>query len=629
MKKQRMKKMIMLLMILSVLCIDCMGNGVHIEAAAKSDARIIDYDSGSRTERFHYGRNVGQTANVTVVGDKDSITVTNVQFQSSDSSVCSVKKVNDHYELIFLKEGIAVITMTCKADNQSVQKKLLASCLTLISSAEGTLKANSIAYRGCSDQEGISSKDTEIKARMTSREDITIDGICGNYYRVWLEDDTFGDSDEEWAYVKKQDVEIPLKDIIIPEEMHMYEYTEERMEVQYIPSVIVGSDFTWNSSNTNVVRVDETGKLTAGSKGSAVVTVTSKSDSKISKKCRVTVKPYIPVTGIKIIPDKTETDNGCLGKIKVEIIPSDASVQDFSWHVSKDEVMRVDPKGRYVAKKPGVVTITVTTKEGNFQDFCDITVLPVKVKGVTIQKESEIDVNEVYHLVWNTTPVNATNKEVTWKSDNESIVKVDEFGNVIGVSLGSANIHVTTKEGNYSATCKVTVSKFVNDINMKEAYFKLKPGKKKKISIKVTPIDCTKKKLLWRTSNASVASILQDGTMTTKKPGEAKITVYDQYTGAYAFALIDVTADLKKPDLKISSKNKNYILSWKKQKYATKYIVYEKEKGAKKFKKKESVDGKKTKYVLGKVKKQNQYKIRAYCKDSCEYSKYSNRVEVK
>lgn len=44
---------------------------------------------------------MGQTANVTVVGDKDSITVTNVQFQSSDSSVCSVKKVNDHYELNF------------------------------------------------------------------------------------------------------------------------------------------------------------------------------------------------------------------------------------------------------------------------------------------------------------------------------------------------------------------------------------------------------------------------------------------------------------------------------------------------------------------------------------------------
>lgn len=43
----------------------------------------------------------------------------------------------------------------------------------------GTLKANSIAYRGCSDREGISSKDTEIKARMTDSEDITINGICG------------------------------------------------------------------------------------------------------------------------------------------------------------------------------------------------------------------------------------------------------------------------------------------------------------------------------------------------------------------------------------------------------------------------------------------------------------------
>lgn len=112
----------------------------------------------------------------------------------------------------------------------------------------------------------------------------------------------------------------------------------------------------------------------------------------------MTVKPYIPVTGIKIIPDKTETDNGCLGKIKVEIIPSDASVQDFSWHVSKDEVMRVDPKGRYVAKKPACRNHYCYNKGRKLSRFLRYNCFTGKGKRCNDSERSEIDVNEVYHL---------------------------------------------------------------------------------------------------------------------------------------------------------------------------------------------------------------------------------------
>ena len=628
MKKMKVKK-VTALILTCILLVTGFMERKYVVSAATADARIVDYDSGSTTERFHYGRSIGATVNINVIGDKESITVTNVKVTTSDSSVCSVKKVNDHYQLSFLKEGIAVITMTCKANSVSVEKRLLASCLTPISSSSGILKANSVAYRGCSDKEGISSRDTEIHEIVKSNKNITIDGECGNYYRVWLEEGDFGKPGENGAYVKKQDVIVPLIDISIPKEMSMYEDTEQNMDIKYIPGTATSHEVTWKSSNINVVKVDSKGKLTAGKSGSAVITVTSKSNAKISKKCRVTVKPYIAVTGIKIIPDKTEVDNGQMGKIKVEIIPSNASVQDFTWHISNDEIIMVDPKGRYVGKKPGEVEITVTTKEGNFTDSCKIKVLPVSVKGISLQKEAEIDINEIYRLVWNTVPTNATNKNVVWKSDNTSVVKVDEFGNVIGVSLGSANIIARTEEGNHTAKCKVTVCKFVNDINMTETYYKLKVGKKQKINIKITPLDCTKKEIVWRTSKNAVVSVSQNGTIKTKKPGDAKITVYDQFTGAYDFALIDVTAGLKKPNLKVSSKNKKYTLSWKKQKYATKYIVYEKVKGKKKFKKIESLDKEKTKYVLSNIKKQNQYKIRCYCKDSGEYSKYSNIVEVK
>ena len=103
----------------------------------------------------------------------------------------------------------------------------------------------------------------------------------------------------------------------------MYEETEGKINIQCIPSIATAGDFTWKSSNTNVVRVDEKGKLIAGKRGSAVVTVTSKSNSEISKKCRVTVKPFIQATGININPEVLNIDDGEEGKIKVEVLPED------------------------------------------------------------------------------------------------------------------------------------------------------------------------------------------------------------------------------------------------------------------------------------------------------------------
>lgn len=54
-------------------------------------------------------------------------------------------------------------------------------------------------------------------------------------------------------------------------------------------------------------------------------------------------------------------------------------------------------------------------------------------------------------------PDNATNKDVTWSSDNPSVATVNN-GVVTAVAPGTATITVTTEDGNKTATCKVTVT---------------------------------------------------------------------------------------------------------------------------------------------------------------------------
>ena len=58
-------------------------------------------------------------------------------------------------------------------------------------------------------------------------------------------------------------------------------------------------------------------------------------------------------------------------------------------------------------------------------------------------------------------PDNATNKSVTWESNNTSVATVDANGKVSAVAAGSATITVTTVDGGETATCAVTVKNVV------------------------------------------------------------------------------------------------------------------------------------------------------------------------
>ncbi|MBP1962792.1 family 20 glycosylhydrolase [Paenibacillus aceris] len=62
-------------------------------------------------------------------------------------------------------------------------------------------------------------------------------------------------------------------------------------------------------------------------------------------------------------------------------------------------------------------------------------------------------------------PVNATNKNLTWKSSDETIATVADGGNgkavVTGLKAGSAEITATTAEGNFTAVSQVTVEAVV------------------------------------------------------------------------------------------------------------------------------------------------------------------------
>ncbi len=72
--------------------------------------------------------------------------------------------------------------------------------------------------------------------------------------------------------------------------------------------------------------------------------------------------------------------------------------------------------------------------------------------------ELTLNIDESETLVATVTPENATNKNVTWTSSDETVATVDG-GVVTAVGEGVATITVTTEDDGFTATCLVTVKK--------------------------------------------------------------------------------------------------------------------------------------------------------------------------
>lgn len=82
----------------------------------------------------------------------------------------------------------------------------------------------------------------------------------------------------------------------------------------------------------------------------------------------------------------------------------------------------------------------------------------IPATGVELNKPTlTIAVGDEVKLVANVLPADATDKRVTWESSDENVATVSATGAVTGVKDGTAKITVYTEDGDFSASCNVTV----------------------------------------------------------------------------------------------------------------------------------------------------------------------------
>lgn len=249
-----------------------------------------------------------------------------------------------------------------------------------------------------------------------------------------------------------------------------------------------------------------------------------------------------------IVLEKGETQQlnieyGTDDKAEQEKIAEAASKLNLTWTSSDEEVATVDETGLVTAVGAGEADVTVSIADANISSTTHIKVV-ILPTGVEAPETLSLELNgeATKALGAKMTPEDATDVKLAYVSSDESVVTVDESGNVTAVGVGECTITTTivadttaTAEDagvdsemlvvpeNAKAETKVTVGKAIESITLDSNEGVLTVGNTHTIKATVFPEDATDKAVTWKSSDESIATVDAEGNVTAKDTGNVTI----------------------------------------------------------------------------------------------------------
>ena len=299
----------------------------------------------------------------------------------------------------------------------------------------------------------------------------------------------------------------------------------ETLTATVAPAEATNKKVTWKSDKPEIATVDANGKVTGVKAGEATITVTTEDGGKTAT-CKVTVSDTeIKVTGVTLNKTALTLETGASETLTATVAPAEATNKKVTWKSDKPEIASVDANGKVTGVKAGEATITVTTEDGGKTATCKVTVKPNLVSEITLAALA-IYVGESKAVTATVKPDDATNKELTWTSSDETVATVDATGKVTGKKIGTATITATAQDGSgVSGSCTVTVLSAVKTVTVTPANLTLGKNKSYTLTATVDAQPGTDTGVTWTSSDTTIATVDATGTVTaTDKVGTVTIT---------------------------------------------------------------------------------------------------------
>ncbi|WP_343613046.1 Ig-like domain-containing protein [Flavobacterium sp.] len=261
---------------------------------------------------------------------------------------------------------------------------------------------------------------------------------------------------------------IPVSSVAVsPTSASLYAGNTQQLTATISPANATNKNVIWSSSNTSVATVNSSGFVTAVSAGTATITATTQDGNKTSS-ATITVNPNTNFTVYFYKPSNWGTG------IKIyywSALPSGV-LADASWPGVN---MTNAGNGWYSYTFTNVTSTNLIFNDGTNQTadlsrnktgwymnnvwYDSNPGTGVAVTSVSLSPTTaSLNVGGTQQLTPTVLPSNATNKSVTYSSNNTSVATVNTSGLITAVANGTATITVTTVDGSKTSTCTVTVT---------------------------------------------------------------------------------------------------------------------------------------------------------------------------
>lgn len=336
----------------------------------------------------------------------------------------------------------------------------------------------------------------------------------------------------------------------------------------------------WDSNDDSIATVDNTGLVTGVNQGTTMLeartydstidltTLATTSGAlsvsmmpRVSHLSYVTTRVISKVSGVNVDKDALELTVGSKKDFGYTIHPLDATNKEVTLTSENTNVVRVEGD-QLVGVSSGFTKVWVETADGNFKDS---TIVLVKETPRVVEIVAErIDVSNSNIVItegqkevinYEVLPLNTTNKEVTFVSDNPSVASVDNLGKVSGIKNGVANITITSVfNPNVKTTVTIVIEKApvtvvpVTGVSIGVGNLDLEIGDTYRLNYAVYPINASNKDVTFESSDTNVVTVNAVGDIVAKGNGNAKVTVTTKDGGYKAILNVSVTGAVITPD---------------------------------------------------------------------------------
>lgn len=302
------------------------------------------------------------------------------------------------------------------------------------------------------------------------------------------------------------------------------------------------------SSNPDVIYIDDDGKLIAQKEGTAKITI---STFGTSSEFTIKVKPT-PVKNVKIKNKIKELQLGKSYRLKSKVSPKKATYKKLNWKSSNDKIISVNDNGVITANSVGNATISCTSKN-KIKDKLTIKVFEVFPEEIiTNYQEMKLDVNQIEALDIKLSPENINNTNCQISIDNANVAQIVGYTSVIGLKEGNTKLTITTinnikKEIPIKVVYRPVEKISIDDSNIKYlsipflTHFVSK-NEKIELTAFALPENASMKDISWESSNSDVIKIEKDNFIIQ---GTGKVTLtaygYDNVNSSITFHIVNQT----------------------------------------------------------------------------------------